>query len=302
MYKKIVGYNRYIISFVGILLMIILAGAFGNHEIILPEMAALIAGTLIYEEKPWLYKPFHLFILPTITAIAGFLINMLPVVLVVKLIAIIFVMILVLLVFKSRLGPSLATGLLPIITNAHSPAFIVSIIIATLVLYLTIKSLKLDKLASEENAPAASLRISLLYIGIVVLWLFICYELNVENLCAAPPVLVVLFEMIHKPQYPQKMYFKQVAMLTIVASLSVLSLFVFENFIIVAIVNFFIATIVLNIFKLKMPPAYALCILPLVLPHNTVQYLPVSIFAMSVVLYGIIYLLKYKATKNLATA
>jgi hypothetical protein len=46
-----------------------------NKEVILPEMAALAIGCLIQQYPAWLAKPFHIFILPSINAVGGFLIN-----------------------------------------------------------------------------------------------------------------------------------------------------------------------------------------------------------------------------------
>lgn len=129
-------YNKSIIGFAIIVLMIYASLIFNSREIILPEIAALVVGCLVYQKPVWLSKPLHIFLLPSITAVLGFFVNMLDVGLAQKLILILLLMFVVLKLFKSFLAPAFATGLLPVITNATSYSFIISIFLFTSVLSL----------------------------------------------------------------------------------------------------------------------------------------------------------------------
>ncbi|MEJ5103980.1 hypothetical protein [Chryseobacterium sp. MYb328] len=84
-----------------------------NKEIILPEMAALSIGSFIYLKDDWRRKPWHLFYLPSITAIIGFGINVLDISMLMKLIISLLLVLTVLKIANNFLAPALATGLLP---------------------------------------------------------------------------------------------------------------------------------------------------------------------------------------------
>ena len=119
--------------------MIATAILFKDKEIILPEIAALSVGIITFRENKWIQRPIHIFLLPSITAILGFGINFLPIILSLKLVLVLIGMLVFLRIFKSQLAPALATGLLPIVTNAHSFLFLISIIFFVLLLYFAIK-------------------------------------------------------------------------------------------------------------------------------------------------------------------
>lgn len=148
--------DKTIIGIVIIVLMITASIIFQRREIILPEIAALVVGCLLYQNPIWVSRPLHIFLLPSITAVLGFLVNMLSIGLPQKLILVIVLMMVVLKIFKSSLAPTLATGLLPVITNASSYSFIISILLFTflLALYLTLAypEQKNDPLPQQINS------------------------------------------------------------------------------------------------------------------------------------------------------
>ena len=233
-------------------------------------------------------------------AIAGFIINIFSLGILFKLFAVAVVLISILLVFKSKFGPVLATSLVPIITNTKSPTTMLIILAVAFILYYIFKKLNLDRFVFTDFAPNAKQSLSLIYCIIVVFWLMLCFTFKVAGICAVPPVLVIFFELIHKKHYPYKLYIKHVVALTLISTVSVVTLLYFKNIPIVLLINFAFAGLFLWTLKLhKMIPAYALCFLPMLFPAGTEPYFPQAVFAMATVLFGINYILKFKETKAL---
>ncbi|KLD59765.1 hypothetical protein WP50_15710 [Lactiplantibacillus plantarum] len=64
---------RYLAGWSFILLMVASATLQHDAEIILPEIGALTAGTWVYRKTAWTRQPLKLFLVPSGTAIIGFL-------------------------------------------------------------------------------------------------------------------------------------------------------------------------------------------------------------------------------------
>lgn len=284
-------YNKGIIGFAIIILMIIASMIFDSREIILPEIAALAIGCLVYQNPIWLSKPLYIFLLPSITAVLGFLVNMLNVGLTQKLVLILFLMFLVLKFFKSFLAPALATGLLPVITNATSYSFIISILVLTSVLSLFLiladKKEKTNCQSKEQNS-----RDGMIYILFIALWIVICDYEKWMFMAALPPVIVIGYEAVHKEVYDGVTFRKQVVCLFLSAFIGIQALHFLDNLIIVVLIDMFAVSLVLRIFKCRLPPAYAMAILPMVLYNASYNYFYFQVLLMSVIIFGAIYLYK----------
>lgn len=277
-------------SVLGYALIFIMIGAsllLNNKEVILPEMAALAIGGLIHKHPGWLAKPLHIFLLPSITAIGGFLINGMAVPLAAKLILAITFVLLVLLVFKSALAPALATGLLPVITNVTSVYFIYSILTLTalLVVFMYIKR-------EAPQMPMASKRKpqdNILYLLFISAWILICAQNGWMYIAAIPPVLVVGFESLHKPEYSFKMLYKQVLTLFLASFIGIASLYFFNSLLLVAAIDLVAVTLMLRLVSFKLTPAYATALLPMVLHNASPKYFYWQVLVMAIVVLGGIY-------------
>lgn len=284
-------YNKSIIGFAIIALMIYASLIFNNREIILPEIAALAIGCLVYQNPEWLSKPLHIFLLPSITAVLGFFVNMLDVGLAQKLILILLLMFVVLKLFKSFLAPAFATGLLPVITNATSYSFIISILLFTsvlsLFLFLGDTKEKNNIHSKEQNSTDG-----IIYILLIALWIVICDYEKWMFMAALPPVIVIGYEAVHKEVYDGVTFRKQVVCLFLSAFIGIQALSFLDNLIIVVLIDMFAVSLVLRIFQCRLPPAYAMAILPMVLYNASYNYFYFHVLLMSVIIFGAIYLYK----------
>lgn len=69
----------YVIAFALILLMVIAAVMLNDHEIILPEVAAMAIAMWVYRDAGWNRQPSKIFIAPFVTAAIGFAVNQLDI-------------------------------------------------------------------------------------------------------------------------------------------------------------------------------------------------------------------------------
>lgn len=286
-------YNKGIVGFIIIILMIIASMIFDSREIILPEIAALAIGCLVYQNLIWLSKPLHIFLLPSITAVLGFSVNMLDVGLAHKLVLILLLMFLVLKLFKSFLAPALATGLLPVITNATSYSFIISILLFTFVLSLSLilagTKEKTNYQSKEQNSKDG-----IIYIIFIAVWIVICDQEKWMFMAAIPPVIVTGYEAVHKEVYEGLTFRKQVICLFLASFIGIQALHFLDNLVLVVLVDMFAVSLILRIFKCRLPPAYAMAILPMVLYNASYVYFYFQVLLMSVIVFGAIYLYKKK--------
>jgi hypothetical protein len=75
--SKKVTMISYIISITFIIAMITASVMLKDHEIILPEVAAMAIAMWVYREAGWIRQPLKIFLAPSITAVIGFAVNQL---------------------------------------------------------------------------------------------------------------------------------------------------------------------------------------------------------------------------------
>ncbi|TCN55628.1 hypothetical protein D0809_16150 [Flavobacterium circumlabens] len=291
----------YTIAYGLILLMTAAAFHFKDKEIILPELAALSIGCFIYKKNTWTAKPLHLFLLPSITAFIGFFINQLEINMAAKIVVIMIVMLAVLYSIKSNLAPALATGLLPIVTNCNSYIFLISIVLAMgLLAILTAVFFKPEVSGAAVVEEPKSILAILVFLAVLIVWVIICSVLGTMQIAALPPVIVMGYELIDKKMYSFTMLYKQVAALMLAAFIGAQSFYFLDNFLLAAFVNLIAVTIMLHYLKMKMPPVYAMAMLPMVLPSYSHVYFALSTGITAAVLLGTVYLLINKTSVKLS--
>lgn len=264
---------------------------FNNREIILPEVSALAIGCFIYQNPAWLTKPFHVFLLPSLTAVGGFFINRLDLNLAAKLILVLVMVVAVLSMFKSGMAPAFATGLLPVITHADSMMFIYSIVLLTILLYAFIRLLH-HNLSDPIPAQQQGHQHRLLYLAFVSVWVIICWVMGWMMMAAIPPVIVVGYESIHKDVYPVGLLGKQVLCLVAAALIGTVSLYLFKNLLLTALVDMALVSVLIEIVQFKLTPTYAMSLLPMVLPGTSHTYFGLWVLLMCLVVLGFVWVYK----------
>ena len=134
----------YIISFAFIIAMITASVILKDHEIILPEVAAMAIAMWVWRDEGWIRQPFKIFLVPSITALIGFVVNQLPISYLGKVIFTLILMMIFLWTIQSNLAPSIATGLLPVVTNATEWSFVISVFILTFLLMIGVLLFRLS--------------------------------------------------------------------------------------------------------------------------------------------------------------
>lgn len=275
---------KYILGFIFVLLMVGIATILKDGEIILPEIAALTTGLWIYQEANWLQNPIKIFLIPSITAIVGFAINKSPLTYTQKVLLLLLLMILLLRTTKSVLAPSFATGLLPIIVNATHYSFIIAILAFTFTLMAVAMLRKLD----QKNPTNLDINypVMLIFLFFSFIWVTVVSLLGYPQMSAIPPVLVVFFEVLQKPNYSGKMAIKHIFSLSCAASIGVFVHLVFDSWFLVTLISLPLIFILLSLLKVKVPAAYAFPLLAIVLPTSMFHMLPISSLISTIFFFG----------------
>lgn len=276
----------YFFAFLLIIVMVAIASFFEDREIVLPEIAAMAIALWVYREQNWMRHPEKIFLWPTVTAILGFSINLLEISFAAKLILILISMLCFFLLFRYSLAPAIATGFLPIVTNATEYSFIISIIVTTLALMLVVMIAKLK--TDNNRQPNIQPKIITVYALIIIASIGVAEMIGYVHLAVLPPVAVVIYESLHMKMYSIRMLLKQVAVLTLSALVGVLLYFYLVNWIAVVVLSLPIMWLILNRFKMRVPAVYAFPLLVYVFPQNALIMLPVAALLVSLFSLGLV--------------
>ncbi|GAA6237115.1 hypothetical protein [Apilactobacillus micheneri] len=282
--------NRNLFGLFIIIVMIIIAVILNNKEIIVPEMAALTVGTLVYQNSNWIYDPVRVCIAPSLSAIAGFIVNQFHIIYVEKILLVLVLVLLLLKFIKSVLAPSFATGLLPIIIDSHELDFIWIVFILAFILAIFVW---LQKKYKDSNVP---LIMNFSGIGafllISIIWIILVIIFNKPHMAAIPPVLVVFYEVIQKDKYEFNTLWRHILALWLSASLGMIIHTFIYSWIVVILISLPMVFAILKILHIKLPASYAFPLLALVLPKDMFVILPISSLLASTYFLGSVWLYK----------
>ncbi|TVX93211.1 hypothetical protein [Paenibacillus agilis] len=280
----------YFLAVALILGMVAAALLFNDREIILPEIAAMAIGVWVYREAGWIRQPSKLFIAPSLTAIIGFAVNQLDIAYLAKVSLTLALMMLSLRIIRSNLAPSIATGLLPLVTNATEWSFVLSVLVFTFILMLGVLLFRLNE-GLEKKVPI-NYKYMLVFLVISFVWMGACTLAGFPQASVIPPILVVVYESLQKPMYNGKMAFKQALVLTISATVGTLLYYAIDSWIIVTMLDIICMLILLRIVGIRVPAVFAFPLLPFVFPEEVVAVLPLVALIATTCLFGMV--LAYK--------
>lgn len=277
--------------------MVLAAAVVGDAEIILPEIAAMAVALWAYREKGWVRQPEKIFIAPSATAVIGFSVNLLDIPYVAKLVLVLFLMAALLRLMKSNFAPSLATGVLPIVTNATHASFLIAIFATTLVLMLGVLLFRLNK-GVPRDAPV-NYRYMAVFLVLHLIWIGVAVAAGYPQMAVIPPITVVVYELLQMPMYMARMAMKQTAVLTLSATIGTLLYLNIDSWVLVAALDMAIVYLILRVFSARIPAAYAFPLLPFVFPAELVPQLPYAAAVVSAFLFGLVLLFKTYERKQL---
>ena len=282
--------RNYLIGFVLIIFMVSCATLLNDLEIILPEIGALTAGTWIYQNDGWIHQPLKIFLAPSGTAIIGFLINQLNIGYAQKVLLGLLLMLALLRLLKSNLAPSFATGLLPIIINATHWSFIGAILLFTAI--LTVGVLVQKSYQDTQASPTIQNKHMVIFTIMAILWVGGVWFFGFSQMAAIPPVMVVFFEVLQKPNYSWQMASKHFIALVGAATIGVFVHLLVSSWILSALISLPWVFVLLQILRIKLPAAFAFPLLALVLPTDMFHMLPITAIIATTFFLGSMVILK----------
>ncbi|PWK67553.1 hypothetical protein [Aminobacter sp. AP02] len=288
----------YAAAFGFILMMVFAAVTFGDSEIVLPEIAAMAVALWAWREKGWLRQPEKIFFVPSITAIIGFAVNLSDLSFTVKILLVLCLMLIAMRAIGSNLAPALATGFLPVVTNATHYSFLIAIFVTTFALMLGVMLFKLNR-GVPRDAPV-KYKYMLVYLAIHLVWIAITVLAGYPHMAIIPPITVVVYESLQMPMYMRKMALKQTAVLTLSALIGTVLFLAVENTLLVAVIDLALIYGLLHLFEARIPAAYAFPFLPFVFPAEFVPQLPVGAFVVSVFFFSLVLAYKTYERKQMA--
>lgn len=276
----------YLAAFAFILAMVAAAVYFNDPEIILPEMAAMAVALWVWQEKSWMQRTEMIFILPSLTALLGFGINMLEFSYLTKLFLVLSGMAILMAGLKFAFPPALATGFLPIVTNAVHWSFIYAIIITSFVLMVVVMAGKRYRdIPIKTDWDGKRLWA---YFGITVLWILAAYATELVPIIIIPPITVVVFETLGMKMFSLGAAVKIIAALCLSITMSVYLKAHIENWILLSAVLLPLMYLLLSVFRIRIPAVYAFPFLIFVLPGEKVAHLPVASLIVSIFSFGLV--------------
>lgn len=274
----------YVIAMIFIIAMITTSVMLNNHQIILPELAAMAIAMWVYREPGWIRQPSKILFAPSLTAIIGFMVNLLPISYVGKVGITLVLLMLLLRLIQSNLAPSIATGLLPVVIDVSGLAFVISTIVLTFILMLGVLIFRLND--GLEKKVKVQYKYMLIFVILNFIWIALVWAVGYSQLATIPPILVVVYESLQMPKYNGKVAFNQGLVLTVSATVGTLLYFAIDSIILVTLIDMILMYFILRIVGVRIPAVYAFPLLPFIFPDKIVAILPLASLITCAFLFG----------------
>nr|NNM90219.1 hypothetical protein [Bacilli bacterium] len=256
-----------------VLAMLFIAMVFAAKVIIFPEIAALAVGSLVYNEERWVASRLFFWLLPSLSALLGVLIDYTNFPLFIKELVALFLVLLLLQGFRSQVAPSISAAILPIVLGVHSWFFVLSVTVLTITVTLLHKATK--SVSSNKSMGLRDRKSLIAYSLIASLWIVVTYVLPF-HLKVIPPLLVVFYEMIAKRDRPKKDFIERGVFLIVVAILGVLvASLLGQDLVLIGLVDVVLVALLAKKMALRLPPAFAIALLPIVFRGSGLSYIAV---------------------------
>jgi hypothetical protein len=264
----------------------------GIYLLLFPELAALSHDVLTRPQGKWASQPWRIVFTPTLTAIVGLFVTRhtgfgaIPIALVVT--ASLFIIKLL----RSAIGPAISAGALPMVLNEKSWTYPAAIFVGLVGLAATLWIWRrygpsLDTSCYETANDSRVIdaletyphdRFWVITLLTFVLLLGVPAQLTGLRFILFPPLIVMAYELFGHPEVPGWMarpaLFPFVCVLT--ATIGVLARHSFRESFVGVMLTTVCSVAILRAFKLHMPPALAVGLLPFVMAAPNFWY-PISV-------------------------
>ncbi|UJX40222.1 HPP family protein [Desulfovibrio sp. JY] len=279
-----------------VMAIVFVAEYFHIHDVIFPEIAALAFGAWVLETRPWPGPVWTIWFSPTLGAITGVaILYFVPYTFtIMAFIALIFVLI-ELKIARSSISPSISAAILPMLINAKGLVYPVAVCLTTGTVALIAahrekQHIQVERPSCDNNGETVAnsdrltkkcFHYSKIFLAVLAITL-LADKTNVLYI-VSPPLIVVFFELAH-PQsvFPKDASKKLFFMLTCCALEGMFWVALVVEFCsgprwIAAGLSMATALSLSRLFRLAPPPAFALALLPLILPSQKLYSYPASV-------------------------
>ena len=290
-----------------VVVAIMIGGAefFHEREIIFPEVAAIAVGLFLAPKISWQVSKIRIFILISICAVIGLLISLLvPLPLWMKMALAFIVGQFILLFSRTSFAPLISAIVLPVLLGTESIVYPISAVILTgIVLGL---SFLLEKfhIKEKENYLPLPLPQKRDYIEMLIRTLIamVCIYFAIHfkfTFAVAPPMLVAFTEFTKSECKARKTPMKTVSLIFVCALAGSICRYVFTvHFGLFLAFSAVMATVILIFllkwFKMYLPPAGALTILPMLIPQKDLLVYPFEVLVGISIFMGVAILMNKK--------
>jgi hypothetical protein len=271
------------IAFVGLVAAV--ANATGIGVILFPELAALSYDMLRRPNGKWAVQPFRLVITPTLTAVVGLFVSRHAHYGVVPVLAITLASLAIIRLLKSSIGPAISAGLLPLVLGERHWLYPIAIFIDLLCLALLLwlwKSFGPDvsnqplssRGVADKLHSASTDRLWVTHLIVLVTILAITSQYTGLRMVLFPPIVVMAYEIFGHPELPRwaerSLLFPIACVLS--AGMGIFTLRVIGEHAWSVIAVLAVSIVLLRLFRIHMPPALAVGLIPFIMPSPNYWY------------------------------
>jgi HPP family len=283
----------------------------GFSLLLFPELAALSHDVFTRPQGKWASQPWQLVMTPTITALFGLFVVRHTNFNAIAITVIVALSLIVIKLLKSTIAPAISAGVLPMVLSERSWIYPIGIFVGLSVLVSVLliwkrwspktpsfsREQEIDsKVIDDLETPPHDRFWSVVLIAFVLV-LGTLAQVTGLFLLIFPPLIVVAYEILGHPDIPgwmeRPILFPLISFLT--ASVGLVFCHVFDAGFVGVIVAMFCSIAILKIFKVHMPPALAVGILPFVMKAPNYRY-PISVLIGTVAL--MLYFASYRRLRE----
>jgi hypothetical protein len=263
----------------------------GIYLLLFPELAALSHDVMTRPQGKWASQPWRIVLTPTLTAIVGLFVTRNESYGAISVALVVTASLLIIKLLRSAIGPAISAGALPMVLNERSwmypAAIFVGLVGLVAALWIWQRYGSFDtpsKYSTNDSRVIDALetyphdRFWVVTLLTFVLALGIPAQLTGLRFILFPPLIVMAYELFGHPEIPGWMarpaLFPLVCVLT--ASIGVIACHLFRSSVVGVMLTVLCSIAILRAFKVHMPPALAVGLLPFVMTAPDIRY-PTSV-------------------------
>jgi HPP family len=279
-----------VVSYMGVVALA--AHLTGIYLLLFPELAALSHDVMTRPQGKWASQPWRIVLTPTLTAVLGLFVTRHISYGAISIALVVTTSLLIIKVLRSAIGPAISAGALPMVLNERSWIYPAAIfmglvgLVATLWIWRRHDPL-LDAPSNDSTNDSRVIdaletyphdRFWVITLLTFVLLLGVPAQLTGLRFILFPPLIVMAYELFGHPEIPGWMarpaLFPLVCVLT--ASAGVAARHLFRSSVVGVMLTVLCSIAILRAFKVHMPPALAIGLLPFVMTAPNIRY-PTSV-------------------------